>query len=142
MKSYVMVCKKHITTDDNKEGFDTFFAYRQEKKEDGSLVDVLSPIEVNGTSQMKARAIKVALSKSAYERLGTMVFPVLLTLNDELKVDGDKDSFYVCVNKDKEKKPILDKNGKKHHILVIRDYEECVAVERKSVTLANFDEFE
>lgn len=141
MKSYVMLCKKHITTDENKEGFDTFFAYRQEKMEDGSMVDILSPIEINGTSQMKAKAIKVALSKSAYEKLGTFEFPVLVTLNDEIKVD-DKESFYVCVNKDKEKKPILDKNGKKHHILVIRDYESAVAVERKVVTLANFDEFE
>lgn len=141
MKSYVMLCKKHITTKDNTEGFDTFFAYRQEKKEDGTLVDVLSPIEVNGTSQMKAKAIKVALSKSAYEKLGKLTFPLSITLNDELKVDG-KDSFYVCINKDKDKKIILDKNGKKHHILVIRDYESAVAVERKEVTLSNFDEFE
>ena len=141
MKSYVMLCKKHIITEDNKEGFDTFFAYRQEKKEDGSMVDILSPIEVKGTSQMKARAIKVALGKSAYEKLLKFEFPVLVTLNDELKVDG-KDSFYVCVNKDKDKKPILDKLGKKHHILVIREYESAVAVERKSVTLSNFDEFE
>ena len=141
MKSYVMLCKKHITTDENKEGFDTFFAYRQEKKEDGSMVDILSPIEIKGTSQMKARAIKVALGKDAYDKLLKFEFPVLVTLNDELKVDG-KDSFYVCVNKDKEKKPILDKEGKKHHILVIREYESAVAVERKSVTLANFDEFE
>ena len=141
MKSYVMVCKKHISTDDNKEGFDTFFAYRQEKKEDGSMSDILSPIEKDGVSLMKAKAIKVALSKSAYEKMNSLSFPVLLTLNDELKVDG-KDSFYVCINKDKEKKPILDKLGKKHHILVIRDYESAVAVERKSVTLSNFDEFE
>lgn len=141
MKSYVMLCKKHITTDENKEGFDTFFAYRQEKKEDGSMVDILSPIEVKGTSQMKARAIKVALGKGAYEKLSKFEFPVLLTLNDELKVDG-KDSFYVCVNKDKDKKPILDKNGKKHHILVVRDYESAVAIERKTITLSNFDEFE
>ena len=141
MKSYVMVCKKHISTDDNKEGFDTFFAYRQEKKEDGSMSDILSPIEKDGVSLMKAKAIKVALSKSAYEKMNSLSFPVLLTLNDELKVDG-KDSFYVCINKDKEKKPILDKLGKKHHILVIRDYESAVAIERKSVTLSNFDEFE
>ena len=141
MKSYVMLCKKHITTDENKEGFDTFFAYRQEKKEDGSMVDILSPIEVNGTSQMKARAIKVALGKDTYDKLAKFEFPVLLTLNDELKVDG-KDSFYVCINKDKDKNPILDKNGKKHHILVVRDYESAVTIERKEVTLANFDEFE
>ena len=141
MKSYVMLCKKHITTDENKEGFDTFFAYRQEKKEDGSMVDILSPIEVNGTSQMKARAIKVALGKDAYDKLSKVEFPVLLTLNDEIKVDG-KDSFYVCINKDKDKNPILDKNGKKHHILVVRDYESAVTIERKEVTLANFDEFE
>ena len=141
MKSYVMLCKKHIITEDNKEGFDTFFAYRQEKKEDGSLVDIMSPIEINGTSQMKARAIKVALSKNAYDKLKDMVFPLSLTLNDELKVDG-QDSFYVCVNKDKDKKPILDKNGKKHHILVIREYESAVAIERKVITLSNFDEFE
>ena len=141
MKSYVMLCKKHIITDENKEGFDTFFAYRQEKKEDGSLVDIMSPIEVNGTSQMKARAIKVALSKNVYDKLKDMVFPLSLTLNDELKVEG-QDSFYVCVNKDKDKKPILDKNGKKHHILVIREYESAVAIERKVVTLSNFDEFE
>lgn len=141
MKSYVMLCKKHITTDENKEGFDTFFAYRQEKKEDGSLVDIMSPIEVNGTSQMKARAIKVALSKNVYDKLKDKEFPLLITLNDELKVEG-QDSFYVCVNKDKDKNIILDKNGKKHHILVIREYESAVAIERKVVTLANFDEFE
>lgn len=141
MKSYVMLCKKHITTNENKEGFDTFFAYRQEKKEDGSLEDIMSPIEVNGTSQMKARAIKVALSKNVYDKLKDMVFPLSLTLNDELKVEG-QDSFYVCINKDKDKNPILDKNGKKHHILVIREYESAVAIERKVVTLANFDEFE
>lgn len=149
MKKYIMLCKKHITTlkEDktiDKE-FDTFFGYRQIMNTDGSFSDVVTPhLKDDGTSIMVSKAIKIALAKELFASLKDANFPIRVTLDDELFMDSKKEqpSFYVCINKDKDKNVIKDKNGKKHYILVIRKIVEYVEVERTPVTLDNFDDFE
>lgn len=148
MKKYVMLCKKHITTfkEDGKtidKEFDTFFGYRQVMNTDGSFTDVMTPfVKEDGSSIMVAKAIKVALGKEMFERVKDLKFPIRVTLDDELILEEDRPSFYVCINKDKENKVIKDKNGKKHYILVIRAMVDYTEVETTPVTLDNFDDFE
>lgn len=144
MKQLFILCNSEVTNN-NGAKFTVFYGYRQQEDKDGNISDVLTPItDKDGKPAMKAIPIKVKLSEAFNNKVKDSTFPLLLTLDDEKKVSingEEKDSFYVAVDKDKEKKARKDKYGKKHLILIVRDAE-YKEVPRKSYSLDDLDSFE
>lgn len=139
MKSYLMLCKKKVKVD--KQEFDVTFGYRQVlNPETNEFEDVKSKMTIDGVEVERPRSVKVALAKDLRKKLDEEnKYPYRLTLDDELKDSRGEDSYYVTINKDKEGKERLDKNGKHHAILVIRAVADYEVVPPKSYTLDDID---
>ena len=144
MKHLFILCNAEVANS-NGAKFTVFYGYRQEQNKDGTYSDVLTPvIDKEGKPAMKAIPIKVRLSEDFNKKVEKLTFPLLLTLDTDKKVtiDGqEKDSYYVTVDKDKDKKARKDKYGKKHLILIVRDAE-YQELPRKSYSLDDLDSFE
>ena len=142
MESYLMLCKKKVKN--GNQSFEVTFGYRQNKKEDGTFEDVKTVIfNADGTTKDVAKSIKVALADSLRKELDAdNHYPYRLVLDDELKLDNGDDSYYVTINKDKEGKLRLDKQGHKHAIIVIRKVKSYEPVPLKSLTLDDIDNIE
>ena len=61
-----------------------------------------------------------------------------MTLDDTIKINGN-DSFFLTMDKDIDKKPRLDKYGKKHLVLVVREWK---SIEEAPTTSYRFDDLE
>ena len=144
MKQLFILCSA-LVANDNGAKFPVFYGYRQQQDKEGNISDVLTPItDKDGHPQMRAIPIKVKLSETFMKKVENATFPLLVTLDNERKVvfnNEEKDSFYVTVDKDKDKKARKDKYGKKHLILIIRDAE-YQELPRKSYSLDDLDSFE
>ena len=144
MKQLFILCNAEIVND-NGAKFKVFYGYRQQEDKDGNISDVVTPItDKEGKPAMKALPIKVKLSEDFNKKVEKLPFPLLLTLDSDRKVtiNGEKkDSFYVTIDKDKDKKVRKDKYGRKHLILIIRDAE-YKEMPRKSYSLEDLDSFE
>ena len=142
MISYLMLCKKKVKN--GNQSFEVTFGYRQNKKEDGTFEDVKTVIfNADGTTKDVAKSIKVALADSLRKELDAdNHYPYRLELDDELKLENGDDSYYVTINKDKEGKLRLDKQGHKHAIIVIRIVKSYEPVPLKSLTLDDIDNIE
>ena len=144
MKQLFILCNSEVTND-NGAKFMVFYGYRQQQDSEGNISDVLTPgVDSEGKPTMKAMPIKVKLAESFIKKVEQAAFPLLLTLDDSKKVSingEEKDSFYVTVDKDKDKKARKDKYGKKHLILIVRDAD-FVEMPRKSYSLDDLDSFE
>lgn len=147
-KQVVVLATKVVETEDKRK-FNVYFAYRQELV-DGEWKDKLTPYtDEKGQPAFKARPIKAHLSEDFVKKIEKMdvQFPLLVTLNPDKKVknsDGKSvNAFFVTVDTDKTtKKPRLDKHGKQHLILVIRDADEIVNKPRTEYSLDDLDDFE
>ena len=139
MKSYLMLCKKKVKNGNQE--FDVTFGYRQTLNEEtGEFEDVESTIMVDGQPKKVAKSVKVALAKDLRKKLDEEnKYPYRVTLDDELKTANGDDSYYVTINKDKDGNERLDKNGKHHPILVIREIADYEVVPPKSYTLDDID---
>ena len=144
MKQLFILCD-HEVTNENGAKFMTYYGYRQQQDKDGNLSDVVTmTTDAEGKPLAKAMPIKVKLGQDFVKKVENASFPLLLTLDTEKKVlinNEEKDSFYVTVDKDKEKKARKDKYGKKHLILIVRDAD-FVEMPRKSYSLDDLDSFE
>lgn len=144
MLQLFILCNAEIVND-NGSKFMVYYGYRQQQDQEGNISDVLTPItDKDGKPAMKAIPIKVKLSEDFTKKVEKAIFPLLLTLNSDKKVSlngEEKDSFYITVDKDKDKKPRLDKYGKKHLILIVRDAD-FIEMPRKSFTFDDLDSFE
>ena len=144
---YVVLCKKVVTLENGTE-IDTFFSYRQEEK-DGEYVDILTPTtDSEGNPVMVSKSIKTYLSEDFKAKLTVLKlnFPLFVTLDREKRVPG-KDGKMIPAHTVKEDidmktgKPRLDKYGKKHLALTIRDAVSVVEKVRDSHTLDDLDNY-
>lgn len=126
MLSVFMLCSKLVEGDNGHE-FTVYYAYQQEEVEvDGEkqYQDVKTSITdpTTGVADMKAVPVNVKLAKDFEKEIidSGVKFPLLLFLDSESKFEDGRDSYYVTIDKDKNKKARLDKYGKKHLILVVR----------------------
>lgn len=144
MKQLFILCNAEVANE-NGAKFMVYYGYRQQQDKEGNITDVLTPItDEKGAPTMKAIPIKVKLSEDFVKKTKDLSFPLLLTLDTDRKVklgNEERDSFYVAVDKDKDKKARKDKYGKKHLILIIRDAE-IKEMPRKSYSLDDLDSFE
>lgn len=146
----IVLAKKDMETKDKKSTFPVYFAYRQEKGTNDEYHDVLTPmVDSEGKPIFKARPIKVKLSQDFEKKLEGMniMFPLLMRLDEEKRIknrDGKVvRTFFITVDSDKEtKQPRLDKYGKKHLLLVIRDAEDIREKPLSSYSLEDIDNFE
>ena len=81
-------------------------------------------------------------SANAAKQNGAKITGVMPEMLYNLCVSKEEacDSFYVTVDKDKDKKARKDKYGRKHLILIIRDAE-FKEMPRKSYSLEDLDSF-
>ena len=128
--------------------FPVYFAYRQEKDENGEYTDILTPYTgEDGSPQFKAKPIKVKLTEDFEKKLkdSKLEFPLMMRLDDTLKVNVDgkaKSSYFVTLDTERDtRKPRLDKYGRQHLILVIRDAVDIREKPRTSYSLEDVDEF-
>lgn len=144
MRQLFILCNAEVSND-NGSKFTVYYGYRQQQDKDGNISDVVTPTtDKDGKPAMKAIPIKVKLAEGFIKKVEKATFPLLLTLDTERKVtmnNEQKDSFYITVDKDKDKKARKDKYGKKHLILIIRDAE-YTEMPRKSYSLDDLDTFE
>lgn len=146
----IVLARKEVPTKDNTRKFWAYFAYRQEKGGNGEYQDVLSSVQdKEGKQVFKARPIKVRLSQDFEKKLESMnlIFPLMMRL-DETKRMTNRDgkvvrTFYVTVDSDKDtKQPRVDKYGKQHLLLVIRDADDIREKPLASYSLEDLDTFE
>lgn len=132
----VVLCMKMVESDNRK--FPVFYGYHQifnPKKND--FDDVLVPsTNDKGEPTMKPRNFKVVLQEPLKSQLiKENKFPYRLSL--EPQVD-----YFITIDKDKDKKPRLDKYGKKHALLVISTCASYTPLQRKSMTFDDMDDVE
>lgn len=148
-KSVIVLATKEQTTGDGKRKFNVYFAYRQELV-DGAYTDVLTPMQdKDGSPIFKAKPIKVRLSEEFEKKLLDMnlQFPLMMTLNPDKRIKNKEgktvSSFFVTVDTDKDtKQPRLDKYGKKHLVLILRDAEDIKEKPHTEYSLDDLDDFE
>ena len=88
--------------------------------------------------------MKVMLSEELISRITKegLEFPIRMELDTNHKLKDGRDSFFVTVDKDANKKVRKDKYGKRHLVCVIREPISMTPVERKTYSLADLDDFE
>ena len=145
MKSVFMLCSKEMKSD-NGHPFTVYYGYQQQEiKVDGEThyEDVKLAVTLeDGTTTMKAVPVNVKLAQDFEKEIidSGVKFPLLLFLDSEVKIE-DKDSYYVTIDKTKDKAPRLDKYGKKHLILVVR-HGEFIEAPRKTYDIGDIATFQ
>lgn len=128
MTTYFKLCTKNIKTEDNKE-FPVYFGYRMTKDKEGKLVDLMT---ISEDGQPIAKSYRVALGQDLKKKLLlTDKFPYLLELEDE--------DYNITIDKDKNKKPRLDKEGKTHKIVIIMSCKSFEHIETPKVHFEDLD---
>lgn len=147
MKSVFMLCSK-VVKGDNGHEFPIYYAYQQEEVViDGEkqYQDVKTAITnpVTNVTDMKSVPVNVKLAQDFEEEIidSNVKFPLLLFLDSELKLDDGRDSYYVTIDKTKDKVARLDKYGKKHLILVVR-HGEFIEAPRKNYDITDIATFQ
>ena len=146
----IVLARKEMENKNNKTKFWVYFAYRQEQDKEGNFQDILTPMTDSENKPIfKARPIKVKLSQDFEKKLESMnlMFPLMMKLDEEKRItnrDGKVvRSFYITVDSDREtKQPRVDKYGKKHLLLVIRDADDIREKPLASYSLEDLDNFE
>lgn len=147
MKRTIKLCMKMMTAKDTKREFPSFFGYKVAPDKDGNLATVEYPTEIvkeDGTKEvaMKARSFKIHLSEDLEKELKKdNQFPYFVEYDDEASVVDDNDNF-ITWDKDKEGKFRLDKNGKKHKVLVLRSLLGYTACPRTTIDFEDIDSIE
>lgn len=131
--TYIVLVKKEIEKDNKK--FPVFYAYQQVINDKGEFTDVMVPsTDSEGKSIMKSRRIKVVLTDDVKKvLLADDMFPYIVALEDEI-------DYFITIDKDINGKPRLDKNGKKHAVLVMQSFKEYTPKPRKSMSFDDIDD--
>ena len=143
MIQVINLCQKTVTSKDNK-SFPVTFCYRQVENPDGTYTDVLTPgIDNDGKPTMYAKSIKVALSSALRKKLEAEgQYPYRVVLDSDLKCDDGSESYYITVDKKENGDIRLDKNGKKHCIVVIRKFASYEPLPHNAITFDDIDNIE
>ena len=121
--AFIKVCKKEVEREDHTK-FPAFFGYRKLfDAESRTFVDVMTPsVDKDGKPVMVSKSFRIILDDEIKAKfLKDNRFPYILAVS---LAEGD---YFVTIDKDsKTKEPKLDKHGKKHKIVGIRDYRELM----------------
>lgn len=137
MKQTILkVFKKEVETEKGIT-FDTFYGYDCELDNTGETpvyVERKYPlVNKEGATVMSRKSIHVRFTQECMEKLKQEEIPCVLLLNE--------DDFFITIDKYKNKKPRLDKNGKKHLILVVKSFQEQQFVEPTKFTFDDVVDF-
>ena len=120
-RMFITVLTREIERKDKSGKFPTYFAYRVEKIDD-KFVDVITPIQnEDGKADMKAIPIKVNFTEYFTKKYSPLTLPLLIEVDLDQKLPNGKKAAFITIDKDKDKKYRVDKNGNHHLILVIED---------------------
>ena len=153
---YFLLCgveKEGVDASGKNVKFMSYFGYRQNATQDadGDLLfeDVMTPItDEQGNPAMIAKSLKVSMSDAFKLKVKTCNFnlPIIVKLDKSKRVIQNGKSvsaYFVTPDVDKEtKEPRLDKNGKKHLVVVINDAEIVCEKPRSSYDLDDVETFE
>lgn len=119
---FIKVCSKAVKTKDNRT-FDAYFGYLYEKDKDGNMID----------KAKNDKSIKIRVTKELQQRLkdNNFKFPMFFMLDDK----NESKDYFITIDKYANGKPRLDKEGNKHTIMVIQNYQDVQECERKELTL-------
>lgn len=137
----LLVFSKEVN--DNNRKFTTYYGYRQTLLPDGTYEDVATPAtDEEGKATMITKSIKIKFNEDFLNTHKDLTFPVYMTINKTLKLSDGRDSSFITVDKDSDKKPRLDKNGHRHLVLVVRDVVSITEAPRTSYSLDDLDDFQ
>lgn len=140
-KMYVKVLSKEMERKDNTGKFHTYFGYRVEKIED-KFVDVVTPFtNQDGKADMKAIPIKIKLTDLFMKKYGNLSLPLLIEVDLDMKLESGKSASFITIDKDKDKKYRVDKNGRQHLVLVIEDGVSVQEYPYEEFTFSDIDTF-
>ena len=140
----IKLCMKPVKDKQNKE-FPSLFGYKVDKQEDGTFKTREYPtVAPDGSTVMKAKSFKVGLGETLAAKLtvDNNQFPYIVTYDDEVVDKDGKKVNYIKVDKDKDKKVRLDKNGRRHAVLVIREVIEFTPCPRTDINFDDIEDFE
>lgn len=149
MLRIIKLCMKEVEDKTNNRTFPSYFAYKVDMDKDGNAITREYPTTVtaeDGTTStvMKAKSFKVGLGEvvEAQLKADKSQFPYIITYDDE---DTDKDGKrinYIKVDKDKDKNVRLDKYGKRHAVLVLREIKNFTPAPRTEINFDDIEDFE
>lgn len=160
MKRVLILCSKIVKDKENKE-FTSYYGYLQ------TAIPGTNPVEyedltvdvagADGVVTKKSLCTNVKLCNNAeifVKQHKEFSFPLLITINEGAPLLDPKGKAllgsngkpltqaFTTVDKDKNGKARLDKNGKKHLILVINEFESVIEAPRKTYTLDDLGSYE
>lgn len=110
---FIKLFSKRMRTHDGK-AFNTYYAYI------GTYDETSKTFITAKNKSNKDMSIRVHLCEPILSILvKDNKFPYLVTLDPTIKVEG-LSSYYTTIDKDRDGVARLDKNGKSHHILIIK----------------------
>lgn len=134
------VFSKEVATS-NGGKFTVYYGYRQEEV-NGVIQDITTPAQnEKGEAIIIAKPIKVKFGKDMFERVKDMSFPLLFTLDREMKDAKGNSSFFITVDKDKDNEARVDNKGNRHLVCVICSCKDVVPAPRTELTLDDLDDF-
>ena len=140
---------KEVEDKANNRTFPSYFAYKVDKDQEGNFITREYPTTVtneDGTtsSVMKAKSFKVGLGEvvEAQLKADKSQFPYIIVYDDEVADKDGKRANYIKVDKDKDKNVRLDKYGKRHAVLVLREIVEFTPAPRTEIAFDDIEDFE
>lgn len=145
MERTIKLCMKMMTAQETKREFPSFFGYKVDPDQEGTLQTREYPTEVvkeDGSKDtvMKAHSFKVSLSEDIEKELKKdNQFPYFVVYDDEVVGKDGKPLNFITWDKEKGGKYRLDKNGRKHKVLVLRELVTYGACPRTSIDFEELD---
>ena len=88
---------------------------------------------------MKAIPIKVKFTEFFNKKYPSLTLPLLIEVDLDMRLESGKKASFITIDKDKDKKYRLDKNGHQHLVLVIED---AISVEPYPFEEFTFDDMD
>ena len=132
-KSYLKLCSKKVAA--NGKAFNVYFGYRMNANG--------NPILTKGETDSYAKSIRVVLlgkAKKYVEDKDTRL-PVIFTFDDDKRDTNGFGQFSIKIDKKVDGTVRLDKNGARHLVILINDYDDVKYDKPTPLSFADVDKF-
>ena len=132
-KSYLKLCSKKVAS--NGKAFTVYFGYRMNSNG--------NPILTKGETDSYAKSIRVVLlgkAKKYVEDKDTRL-PVIFTFDDDKRDTNGFGQYSIKVDKKVDGTVRLDKNGNRHLVILINDYDDVKYDKPTPLSFADVDKF-